>query len=108
MFDAVCSKCGNKCQVPFRPSPGKQVFCDNCFDKGGISTKNAPDYSAQFKMINEKLDKLIKLLSPKTEVAIAEKPVAKIAIAAKKEAKDIKKPVKSKPASKKIAGKKKK
>ena len=108
MFDAICSKCGAKCQVPFRPSPGKQVFCDNCFDKGGVSTKSAPDYSGQFKMVNEKLDKLIRLLTPSTTVAVTEKPAVKNAVAEKKAVKEVKKPAKSKPTVKKIAGKKKK
>src|SRR3989339_707970 len=35
MFDAVCDKCGDNCQVPFRPTPGKEIFCNNCFGKGG-------------------------------------------------------------------------
>lgn len=33
MFDAVCSSCGNDCQIPFRPVDGRPVFCSNCFDK---------------------------------------------------------------------------
>lgn len=33
MFDAVCSECGNHCQIPFRPSQGKPVYCSNCFEK---------------------------------------------------------------------------
>ena len=64
MHDAVCAKCGAKCQVPFRPTPGKQVFCDNCFDRSAGNTKSSVDYSGQFKTLNEKLDKLIKLLTP--------------------------------------------
>jgi CxxC-x17-CxxC domain-containing protein len=31
LFDAVCSKCGNKCQVPFRPTGQKPVYCNACF-----------------------------------------------------------------------------
>lgn len=31
MFSAVCDNCGNECQVPFRPTQGKPVFCDDCF-----------------------------------------------------------------------------
>ncbi len=33
MFHAVCSKCGQDCQVPFRPSSDKPVYCSNCFDR---------------------------------------------------------------------------
>ena len=35
MHDAVCSSCGKDCQVPFRPSGGKPVFCRDCFSKEG-------------------------------------------------------------------------
>lgn len=33
MFDAVCTECGQKCQVPFRPTGDKPVYCTNCFAK---------------------------------------------------------------------------
>jgi CxxC-x17-CxxC domain-containing protein len=31
MFDAVCSKCGQPCKVPFKPSDGRPVYCRNCY-----------------------------------------------------------------------------
>lgn len=31
MHKAVCSECGNACEVPFRPSSDKPVFCNDCF-----------------------------------------------------------------------------
>ena len=30
-FEAVCSNCGVTTQVPFRPTPGKPVYCWDCF-----------------------------------------------------------------------------
>ena len=33
MYDAVCSKCGAQTQVPFKPIPGKEVYCKDCFAK---------------------------------------------------------------------------
>jgi CxxC-x17-CxxC domain-containing protein len=33
MFDAVCSSCGNACQVPFKPKGTGGVLCSNCFKK---------------------------------------------------------------------------
>src|SRR3989344_3248513 len=35
MFDAICSSCDKDCQVPFRTSGGKPVFCRDCFSKEG-------------------------------------------------------------------------
>ena len=106
MFEVVCTKCGDKCQVPFKPTPGKPVFCDNCFDKGG---KGGADYSEQFKMLNEKLDKLIRVLAPKTSTSDIKAPEKKVAkeISKKEEVKEVKKTSKAKPAVKKVAGKKK-
>ena len=31
MHDAVCSNCGKKCQVPFRPTLDKPIYCNDCF-----------------------------------------------------------------------------
>lgn len=35
MFKAVCSKCGNECELPFKPSGDRPVFCSKCFEKNG-------------------------------------------------------------------------
>ena len=31
MYKAVCSNCGNKCELPFKPSGDKPVFCSDCY-----------------------------------------------------------------------------
>jgi CxxC-x17-CxxC domain-containing protein len=31
MFEATCSNCGKTASVPFRPTSGKPVYCDDCF-----------------------------------------------------------------------------
>jgi CxxC-x17-CxxC domain-containing protein len=31
MFEATCSDCGNTAMVPFRPTSGKPVYCNDCF-----------------------------------------------------------------------------
>ena len=33
MHDAVCSECKQQCQVPFKPTEGKPVYCRDCFAK---------------------------------------------------------------------------
>jgi len=33
MHKATCSECGNECEVPFKPTEGKPVFCKECFMK---------------------------------------------------------------------------
>lgn len=33
MYKAQCAKCGDTCEVPFRPNGKKPVYCQNCFVK---------------------------------------------------------------------------
>lgn len=32
MHQAVCDNCRKECEVPFRPTSGKPIFCSNCFE----------------------------------------------------------------------------
>lgn len=39
LFKATCSNCGNMCEVPFKPTGSKPVYCRDCFQKmGGANT----------------------------------------------------------------------
>lgn len=40
MHDATCGNCGKPCQVPFRPSGEKPVYCRDCFPQMTGSTSN--------------------------------------------------------------------
>jgi CxxC-x17-CxxC domain-containing protein len=33
MHSAVCSNCGKETEVPFQPTPGKPVYCRECFQE---------------------------------------------------------------------------
>ena len=33
MHKAVCSDCGQECEVPFKPAEGKPVYCRDCYQK---------------------------------------------------------------------------
>jgi len=33
MHKAVCSECKKECEVPFKPTEGKPVYCKECFAK---------------------------------------------------------------------------
>ena len=33
MHDAVCSQCGAKTKVPFKPIEGKEIYCKECYQK---------------------------------------------------------------------------
>lgn len=89
LFKATCSNCGRDCEVPFRPTNGKPVYCSDCFeklgrgkqenDRGGRQEFRAPagnPNGAQLEAISVKLDKIIRLLEPKVVVTpVATAPV---------------------------------
>ena len=33
MHKAKCADCGNECEVPFKPSGDRPVYCTECFQK---------------------------------------------------------------------------
>ena len=61
MHQAVCDKCRKECEVPFRPTSGKPVYCSSCFE----DKKNAGGRGInQFEQLNQKLDKILNILMP--------------------------------------------
>ncbi|MBU0578333.1 hypothetical protein KJ742_01560 [Patescibacteria group bacterium] len=79
MYKATCAECGNRCEVPFRPSGDKPVLCSECFGGGGggKSTPSGPGQSpisgAKHDEILAKLDKILALLqrtNPVKEVTV--------------------------------------
>jgi CxxC-x17-CxxC domain-containing protein len=106
MFHAVCDDCGRDCEVPFKPSPNKEVFCSRCFEnKDTITVKhygknaeasrefapktqpNNDEMKKQMDILNSKLDKILKLLNSheeKVPVEVKELKVEKSTKATKK------------------------
>jgi len=76
MHQATCDQCGKPCEVPFRPTSGKPVYCSVCFegkkeirdDRGGdrfsqrsdTSKGNNNEVKRQLEILNGKMDLLIK------------------------------------------------
>jgi len=121
-FEATCAKCGKRCEVPFRPTGGKPVYCNDCFDKGGDDNRSRGRESgisaSQLSEVNAKLDRILKLLTSTVDDVVSaaskkEKAITKtedeiVAISKTKVKKD-KKTVKAKPVTKKkVVTKKKK
>jgi CxxC-x17-CxxC domain-containing protein len=134
MHDAICSQCGKPCQVPFRPTGGREIFCSNCFkDKkhdgpmrpagnnfGGRPSFDRPSFDKkptfgggnnneqfkqQFEALNNKLDKILKALSPAVMEVKEDDADEEDMVPAKKSKEAL---IKTKPAAKKAATKKKK
>ncbi|MFA5338245.1 MAG: CxxC-x17-CxxC domain-containing protein [Candidatus Omnitrophota bacterium] len=90
MFKTVCADCRKQCEVPFRPSGDRPVYCQDCFSR----RKNASSFKPN-------IDNRLRQTSPsqmasfnKPQVTEAKKPVIK------------KRPVeKKKPIAKKRKGK---
>lgn len=70
MHEVTCDKCKKQCEVPFKPSGDKPVFCSDCFRKDGGSSfsPSSRDNSSsgisqeQYKEINTKLNKILGIL----------------------------------------------
>ncbi len=45
MHKAVCAKCQKSCEVPFRPSGDRPVYCHDCFDKTKSNTPTGGNFS---------------------------------------------------------------
>ena len=74
MYETTCAECGNSCEVPFRPNGNKPVFCNDCFKKdnngGNTKNKDIEQLKEQFKILDIKLDRILKILvSPPSEPA---------------------------------------
>lgn len=102
MFQATCAACHEACEVPFRPSGGKPVYCKNCFDRSGRdegrnegrnftrpdrgpreSHAHHDDIRQQLEQLNKKMDRLIELMTEKG----ATEPVEALGYIAAKKAK---------------------
>lgn len=123
MHKAVCSDCGKNCEVPFRPSGDKPVFCSDCFQKqGGAAPRdresrnfgdrnsrpsfnnrpayqnstnaNTENYKAQFEQLNSKLDKILKVVASIVPAAPVVSQESKVAKTVVSEKPDISKEIK--------------
>jgi len=103
MYKAVCDKCGKECEVPFKPTGDKPVYCNQCFGKGG-KDKGSSQSGGQFEVINAKLDEILRALGSATPAkADKKKKAAKKAAAPKPKAEKISKPKDKKAVSPKKA-----
>jgi CxxC-x17-CxxC domain-containing protein len=109
MHTATCSACQKECQVPFKPTGARPVYCSECYTKngGGRDTRRSSGFddrnerpnfrkfndaprefqsNSQLDTINSKLDQILRLLqsAPKTQEPKAEKTEVDVKKASKK------------------------
>lgn len=95
MHRATCGECGKDCEVPFRPSGDRPVYCSDCFDRrrnegggrpnfeerrsyspdrgGNARGRDSGQLMDQLKSLHVKLDKILSILEPKVETSIVPK-----------------------------------
>ena len=126
MFPAVCDQCHKQCEVPFRPTGDKPIYCQDCFSrvKEGKSpsfadrpAKNGSpavtanpqpkdsridDLKRQMDVMNSKLDRLLKVMEPEAHdsgaMMVREQPKPAVTVPAPA-------PAKAKPAADKTVKK---
>jgi CxxC-x17-CxxC domain-containing protein len=109
-FTAVCANCSKKCEVPFRPTSGRSVFCRDCFhhagdnaqsNRGTSDTTSRAPYKPQpvqsdnrigeIKLLVEKMeskiDSIVAMLENQSHAVVV--PVEKTKKTAKKESKKV-------------------
>ncbi|MEK6917255.1 MAG: CxxC-x17-CxxC domain-containing protein [Nanoarchaeota archaeon] len=91
MHRVVCDGCKKDCEVPFKPTDGKPVYCNDCFkgreksdsrDSGRSRPSNQHDYKEDLEKMNHKIGMILDLLesmkkmqmSSNVEPAAEEKP----------------------------------
>jgi len=62
MTKVTCASCGDECEVPFKPTSSKPVYCRDCFNKKEHSNYEEPPSNKGLDIINEKLDKIMEAL----------------------------------------------
>ncbi|NTV23592.1 MAG: hypothetical protein HGA85_04420 [Nanoarchaeota archaeon] len=65
---ATCAKCGAECELPFKPTTSKPVYCRDCFQKtnqDAPSSRPRVERSDALDEINRKLDKILEALDLK-------------------------------------------
>lgn len=75
MHSATCGSCGKDCEVPFRPTGDRPVYCKNCFDgkehmasrtsRSTARENGGDDVKKQLDAISSKLEKILSLLQNK-------------------------------------------
>ena len=99
LHSAVCSECGKECEVPFKPTGARPVFCNDCFRKQKDAGVGAPSFrdnrggdkfaprpnfdkptapagvnfgqfKEQLEMLNSKLDRILKALNSNAPVSV--------------------------------------
>ena len=64
MHQVICDGCGKDCEVPFKPTEGKPVYCNDCFKSRGKSNKTNQQCNCkeELEKINQKIDLILEIV----------------------------------------------
>ncbi|PIZ52439.1 hypothetical protein COY27_00395 [Candidatus Woesearchaeota archaeon CG_4_10_14_0_2_um_filter_33_13] len=62
MHEVICDKCHKTCEVPFKPTSNKPIYCSDCFRKDDNRSAPRDNSSNSLDEINRKLDAIMKAL----------------------------------------------
>ena len=82
MYKWICDDCGDECEVPFKPTWEKPLYCSDCFSKEDRQKwgSNNNELKAEIEKLNAKLDIVIRALenawlkNPKVKIKLEKKP----------------------------------
>ena len=91
LYQAVCAECRKECEVPFKPSGERPVFCKECFakrKKGLPAVSQSKPESALFEKTKETASNssgvapnaFAKTASPKRHITVVKKGVGKVTV----------------------------
>lgn len=61
LYDAVCSVCGRKTKVVFKPQPGREIYCKTCRKKQSSEVEKKPIFFSSLKKQEEKPKKSVEV-----------------------------------------------
>ncbi len=63
MTKVVCDECKKDCEVPFKPTSSKPIFCNDCFkSKDNSKSQRSGGSNKELEAINKKLDIILTAL----------------------------------------------
>lgn len=84
MHKAICADCKKQCEVPFRPSEGRPVYCQDCFSRRKSSGSFNTSINSRPKQVVPAQTTKIDKPQAKPQVGDKKKPAGKKKVVAKK------------------------
>lgn len=81
MFKVICADCKKNCEVPFKPSNGRAVYCKECFTKRKTNRNFIPkveEKPREVLLVQQPISKKTQAVKPAVVSIVKKQPVAKM------------------------------